>query len=76
MGVLLYTSQRSLAILNIKHRMCCNKPIDYKMPTKFFLDVIAWLTYGQGGNSHVLAYRVCHFYDTQFLLNKFLGSIF
>ena len=25
-----------LAKLNIKHRMCCNKPIDYKMLTKFF----------------------------------------
>ena len=44
-----------LAKLNIKHRMCCNKPIDYKMLTKFFLDIIAWL-YGEGGNSNILAY--------------------
>ena len=44
-----------LAQLNIKHRMCCNKPIDYKMLPKFFLDIIAWL-YGEGGNSHILAY--------------------
>ena len=57
--------------------MCSNKPIDYKMLTKFFLDIIAWLTYGEGGNSHVLAYRMRHFYDTQFLLeNKFFGFIF
>ena len=45
-----------LAKLNIKHRMCsCNKPIDYEMLTKFFLDIIVWL-YGEGGNSHLLAY--------------------
>ena len=43
-----------LAKLNIKHRLCRNRPIDYKMLTKFFLDVIAWL-YGKGGNSHILA---------------------
>ena len=76
MGVLLYTIKRSLAKLNIKHRMCCNKPIDHKILTKFFLDVIAWL-YGEGGNSHILAYRVCHFYGIQFRLeNKSFGSIF
>ena len=46
MQVLLYTIKRSLAKLNIKHRMCCNKPIDYKMLAKFFLDIIAWL-YGK-----------------------------
>ena len=34
---------RSLAKLNIKQRMCCNKPIDNKMLTKFFLDIIVWL---------------------------------
>ena len=34
--VSLYTIKRSLAKLNIKHRICCNKPIDYKMLTKFF----------------------------------------
>ena len=44
MWVLLYTIERSLTKLNIKHRMCCNKPIDYKMLTKFFLDIIAWLS--------------------------------
>ena len=69
MRVLLYTIKRSLAKLNIKHRMCCNKPIDYKMLTKFFLDVIAWF-YGEGGNSHILAYRMCHFYATQFRLEN------
>ena len=53
MQVLLYTIKRSLAKLSIKHRMCCNKPIDYKMLTKFFLDIIAWL-YGEGGNSYIL----------------------
>ena len=41
-----------LAKLNIKHRMSCNKPIDYKMLTKFFVDIIAWL-YREGGNSHI-----------------------
>ena len=46
MRVLLYTIKRSLAKLNIKHRMCCNKPIDYKMLIKFFLDITAWL-YGK-----------------------------
>ena len=67
-----------LAKLNIKHRMCCKKPIDYMMLTKFFLDIIAWL-YGEGGNSHILAYiyRMCHFYGTQFLLeNKNLWVYF
>ena len=29
--------------LNVKHRMCCNKIIDYKMLTNFFSDIIAWL---------------------------------
>ena len=43
MGFLLHTINRSLAKLNIKHIMCFNKPIDHKMLTKFFLDVIAWL---------------------------------
>ena len=43
MRVLLYTIKDSLTKLNIKHRMCCNKPIDCKMLTKFFLDIIAWL---------------------------------
>ena len=46
MQVLLYTIKRSLAKLNIKHRMCCNKPIDHEILTKFFLDIIAWL-YGK-----------------------------
>ena len=46
MRVLLYTIKRSLGKLNIKHRMCCNKPIDYKMLTKFFLDILA-LLYGK-----------------------------
>ena len=36
MRVLLYTIKRSLAKLNIEHKMCCNKPIDYKTLTKFF----------------------------------------
>ena len=44
-----------LVKLNIKHRMCCIKIIDYKMLTKPFLDIIAWL-YGEGGNSNLLAY--------------------
>ena len=56
MGVLLKTIKRSLAKLNIKHRMCCDKPIDYKILAKFFLDIIAWL-YGEGGNSHILTYQ-------------------
>ena len=46
MRVLLYTIKRSLAKVNIKHGMYCNKPIDYKMLTKFFLDIFAWL-YGK-----------------------------
>ena len=46
MRVLLYTIKRSLAKLNIKHRMCCNEPIDYKMLTKFFPDNFA-LLYGK-----------------------------
>ena len=73
-GVLLYTIKRSLAKLNIKHRICCNKPIDYKMLIKFFLDVITWL-YGEGRNSQILAYKMCHFYGTQFRLEteNFLG---
>ena len=44
----------------VKHRMCCNRPIDYKMLAKFFLDIIAWL-YREGANSHILGYRMCHF---------------
>ena len=46
MRVLLCTIKRSLAKVNIKHGMYCNKPIDYKMLTKFFLDIFAWL-YGK-----------------------------
>ena len=46
MRVLLHTIKRSLAKLNIKHRMCCNKPTDYKMLTKFFLDIFG-LLYGK-----------------------------
>ena len=46
MQVLLYTIKRSLAKLNIKHRMCCNKPIDYRMLAKCFLDIFA-LLYGK-----------------------------
>ena len=60
MRILLYMIKRSLAKLNIKHRMCCNKPINYKMFTKFFLDIIAWL-FREGGNSLVLGYRMRHF---------------
>ena len=48
-------SERSLAKLNIRHGMRCNKPINYKMLTKFLLDIIAW-SYGQEGNSHILGY--------------------
>ena len=56
--------------------MCCNKPIDYKMIIKFFLNIIAWL-YGEGGNSHILGYSMCHFWDTQFRLeNKNFGVSF
>ena len=58
--VLLYTIKGSLAKLNIKHIMYCNKPVNYKMLNKFFLDIMAWL-YGEGGNSHILGYRMCHF---------------
>ena len=36
--------------------MCCNKPIDYKMLAKFFLDIVAWLD-GEGGNSHIHIYN-------------------
>ena len=50
MRVLLYTIKRSLAKLNIKHRICYNKPADHKMLAKFFLDIIAWL-HGEGDNS-------------------------
>ena len=46
MRVLLYTIERSLAKLNIKHIMCCNEPTDYKMLTKFFPDIFA-LSYGK-----------------------------
>ena len=46
MRVLLYVIKRSLAKLNIKHRMCCNKPTDYKMLTKFLPDIFA-LSYGK-----------------------------
>ena len=67
-----------MAKLNTKHRMCCNKPIDYKMLIKFFLDIIAWL-YGEGGNSHILA----DIQDVPFLWHSVLagkikisGSIF
>ena len=60
MWVLLYTIKRSLTKLNIKHGMCCNKPINYKMLTKFFLDTIVWL-YGEGDNSHILGRRMCYF---------------
>ena len=75
MRVLLYTTNRSLAKLNIKHRMSCNKPIDYKMLTNFFLDVIAWL-YGEGGNSHILAYRMFIFMALSFGWKiKFFWSI-
>ena len=45
-GFLLYTVKRSLAKLNIKHRMCCNEPTDYKMLTKFLPDIFA-LFYGK-----------------------------
>ena len=43
---MLCTIKTSLAKLNIKHRMCCNIPIDHKMLTKFFLDIFA-LLYGK-----------------------------
>ena len=46
MRVLLYIIKRSLAKLNIKHRMCCNEPTDYKMLTKFFPDIFV-LSYGK-----------------------------
>ena len=46
MRVLLYTIKRSLAKLNIKHRMCYSEPTDYKMLTKVFLDIFA-LSYGK-----------------------------
>ena len=44
MRVLRYTIKSSLAKLNIKHRMSCNKPIAYKMLTKFFQDIFALLS--------------------------------
>ena len=76
MGVLLYTIKRSLAKLNIKHRMCCDKSIDYKMLTKFFLDI---MLHGEGGSSHILAYRMCIFMALSFgweikILGLFLAS--
>ena len=40
MRVLLYTIKRSLAELNIKHRMCCNESTDYKMLAKFSQTVL------------------------------------
>ena len=46
MRILLYTIKRSLAKLNIKHRMRCNKPIDCKMLIKFLLDIFT-LLYGK-----------------------------
>ena len=46
MRVLWYTIKRSLAKLNIKHRTSCNKPIGYKMLTKFFPDIFT-LLYGK-----------------------------
>ena len=46
MRVLRYTIKRSLAKLNIKRRMSCNKHIAYKMLTKCFLDISA-LLYGK-----------------------------
>ena len=46
MRVLRYTIKRSLAKLNIKHRMSYNKPIAYKTLTKFFPDIFA-LMYGK-----------------------------
>ena len=58
MRVLLYAIKRSLA--KFKHRMCCNKPINYKMLTKFFLELIAWL-FGEDGNFHIFGYRMYHF---------------
>ena len=69
MWVLLSTIKRSLAKLNIKHGMCCNKPTDYKMLAKFFLDIIAWF-FGEGGNSQILGYRMCHFQGTRFRLKN------
>ena len=67
----------SLAKLNIKHRMCCNEPIDYKMLSKFFRDIIAWL-YGEGGNSHIYWGIGCAIIRAlSFSWNiKILGSIF
>ena len=76
MRVLLYTVKRSLAKLNIEHRMCCNKPVDYKMLIKFFLDVIAWL-YGEGGNSHYWHIGCAIFMALSFGWKiKFLGLFF
>ena len=47
MQVLLYTIKRSLiGKIEYQTQMCCNKPIDYKMLTKFFLDIFA-LLYGK-----------------------------
>ena len=61
MRVLLCTIKRSLAKLNIKRRICCNEPTDYKMrdyqdfPRHFCIVVL------EGCNSHILGYRMCHF---------------
>ena len=35
MRILLYIIKRSLAKLNIKERMCYNKPVNHKMLAKF-----------------------------------------
>ena len=73
---LLYTIKRSLAKLNIKHRMCSNKPIDYKMLTKFFLDIFA-LLYGKDVTLIYWGIEFAIFSPLSFGQKiKILGSIF
>ena len=72
MRVLRYTIKSSLAKLNIKHRMSCNKPIAYKMLIKFFQDIFCIVVW-EGGNSHICL--GCAIFRP--LRNiKILGSIF
>ena len=76
MRVLLYTIKRSLAKLNIKHRMYCNEPTDYKMLTKFFPDIFA-LSYGKGVTPIYWGIGCAIFRPLSFSWKiKILGSIF
>ena len=76
MRVLLYTIKRSLAKLNIKHRMCCNESTDYKMLAKFFPDIFA-LSYGKDVTPIYWGTGCAIFWPLSFDWKiKILGSIF